>query len=473
MIIFVSGHSITGHKSQGMTVRDPRVLVTDLRSAFTDALSYVISSRIESIEQIFFSHSLPRKKFKCSQTVLEEIDRLEDISINNNPTAWFQDDDNYIKISALNVYKLDRHFEDLKSDVSLMKSSLICCVETWLAPPKDEDEMEEQINYYNIEGYSTHLNSVGAGKGIAIFSKPPFSRPQNSNGTNFQITKITSPDLDVICVYRSQEGNKRDLLSKLLDILTPNKATYICGDFNICLFTEPQNVLTDTLKQNNFVQIVEKPTFKSGSLLDHGYVRETNPFTVTTYAPYWSDHDAVLLVVHKEKDGIIQEKQHIPKTTSDIPAKRKQRSEKTDSPSKKIKPNKDFDEMDRKMQQKMKAERNQPPKVDPQKVAKLLQKIRDQKEQERKQPSENIGSPSKRMKMDDEFNKKSKRKLKNPHYASPSKKKQPDEDFDEMDRKMEEKMKAERNQPPKVDPQKLAELLQKIRDQKEQENKKK
>ena len=113
-----------------MTVRDPRVLVTDLRSAFTDALSYVISSRIESIEQIFFSHSLPRKKFKCSQTVLEEIDRLEDISINNNPTAWFQTDEDYIKISALNVYKLDRHFEDLKSDVSLMESSLICCVET-------------------------------------------------------------------------------------------------------------------------------------------------------------------------------------------------------------------------------------------------------------------------------------------------------------------------------------------------------
>ena len=127
--------------------------------------------------------------------------------------------------------------------------------------------------------------------------------------------------------------------------------------------------------------------------------------------------------------------------------------------------------MDRKMQEKMKAERNKPPKVDPQRVAELLQKIRDQKEQERKQPSENIGSPSKRMKMDDEFNKKSKRKIKNPHYASPSKKQQHDEDFDEMDRKMEEKMKAERNQPPKVDPQKLAELLQKIRDQKEQEKK--
>ena len=52
------------------------------------------------------------------------------------------------------------------------------------------------------------------------------------------------------------------------------------------------------------------------------------------------------------------------------------------------------------------------------------------------------------------------------------KKNQPDGDFDEMDRKMKEKMKAKKNQPPKVDPQKLAELLQKIRDQKEQKGKK-
>ena len=107
--MFISGYSITGHKSQGMTVRDPRVLVTDLRTVFTDALCYVISSRIESIEQIFFIHSLPRKKFKCSTVVLEEIERLEDISINNNPAAWFKEDDNFIKISSLNVYKLDRH----------------------------------------------------------------------------------------------------------------------------------------------------------------------------------------------------------------------------------------------------------------------------------------------------------------------------------------------------------------------------
>ena len=345
----ISGHSITGHKSQGMTVRDPRVLVTDLRSAFTDALSYVISSRIESIEQIFFVHSLPRKKFKCSQTVLEEIERLQDISINNNPTAWFKEDEKYIKISSINVYKLGRHIEDLKSDVSLMKSSIICCVETWLDP----ENLTEDQNKYKIEGFSTHLNSVGPGKGMAIFSKPPFSQPRNSNGTNFQITKMSSPDLDVICVYRSSDGSKRELLSKLLDILTFNKASYICGDFNICLFKEPQNVLTDTLEENNFVQIVQNPTFKIGSLLDHGYIRQTNPFTMTTYAPYWSDHDAVLLVVHKESNGTFEVKQKASRRKSDSTKKTKG----SDSAEQNRRIDSDLDDMDAAMEARMKAKR--------------------------------------------------------------------------------------------------------------------
>ena len=280
-----------------------------------------------------------------------------------------------------------------------MKSSLICCVETWLIPKTNpKDKMEEQNNY-NIDGYSTHLNSVGAGKGIAIFSKPPFSQPRDYNGTNFQITKITSADLDVICVYRSQEGNKRELLAELDKRLTINKATYICGDFNICLFKEPQNVLTDTLKQKNFVQLVEKPTFKSGSLLDHGYIRQTNPFTVTTYAPYWSDHDSVLLVVHKESNGTFVVKQKTTKKKCDFPKKRKE----NDSPEKTTTIDSDFDDMDAAM------------------VARMKTKI-------------NMGN----------LIKKAKRKLKDKstESKSPNKTSKIDDNFDDMDATMETKIKA-------------------------------
>ena len=49
------GHAISGHKSQGATIKKPRALVTDLRKVWPSAkaLAYVICSRVESIDQLF------------------------------------------------------------------------------------------------------------------------------------------------------------------------------------------------------------------------------------------------------------------------------------------------------------------------------------------------------------------------------------------------------------------------------------
>ena len=105
-------------------------LATDIRSSFAEALCYVICSRVEEPNQLFFLEKLPRQKFRCSKAALQEIERLEEISINKNPEPWFKVDDTSVKISSLNVYSLAKHFEDLKADFTLLKSSIICCVET-------------------------------------------------------------------------------------------------------------------------------------------------------------------------------------------------------------------------------------------------------------------------------------------------------------------------------------------------------
>ena len=122
---------------------------------------------------------------------------------------------------------------------------------------------------------------------------------------------MTSADLDVICVYRSAGGNKEDVIANLMEIITDGKATYICGDFNCCLFREGENVITETLADINFKQIVSKPTHKSGSLLDHGYLRLDQPFTekinVDIHCPYWSDHDGILLTLPKETSETLEE----------------------------------------------------------------------------------------------------------------------------------------------------------------------
>ena len=56
---------------------------------------------------------------------------------------------------------LSNNFEDILSDCTLMESSIITLSETWL----------EEKTKLDIKGYRAHFNSVGAGKGIAVYTK--------------------------------------------------------------------------------------------------------------------------------------------------------------------------------------------------------------------------------------------------------------------------------------------------------------
>ena len=143
-------------------------------------------------------------------------------------------DQDLTKISCLNIRSLSKHLEDIKSDHAMLKSDIICLTETWVPPSELMDNMTFD---FGIDGYNVFLNGVGKGKGVAIYAKPSFSHVCNLNGEGFQITKMSSENLDVICIYRSENGLVQDLFQQLCSILTPLKPTFICGDFNF-LFLE-------------------------------------------------------------------------------------------------------------------------------------------------------------------------------------------------------------------------------------------
>ena len=282
-------YSITGHKSQGQTIKRPRALVTDLRKAWHSAksLAYVICSRIESLDQLFILGDLPLKKFEyISEAAKDEMERLEKVSINKNPNPWFKNNDFSLKISSLNIRSLNKHFEDIKADHALMKSDIICLTETWIP--------EDSSNIYRIDGYNNFMNNVGFGKGIAIYAKPSFSHVCNVNGEGYQITKMTSDNIDIICVYRSDLGSIEELYCKIYSKLTPLKLTMICGDFNICALENSKNLLTQSLLAENFKQIVKYPTHEKGGLIDHIYIKNTPEiYDVYHHSVYYSDHDGI------------------------------------------------------------------------------------------------------------------------------------------------------------------------------------
>ena len=74
----------------------------------------------------------------------------------------------------------------------------------------------------------------------------------------------------------------------------------ILRDLNVNFFsTIDMQPLTDLMESFNYVQIVDKPTFISGSLLDHVYVRQAINANIHTsvISVYYSDHDAVRITL--------------------------------------------------------------------------------------------------------------------------------------------------------------------------------
>ena len=70
---------------------------------------------------------------------------------------------------------------------------------------------------------------------------------------------------------------------------------------NIDIRKQPLNLFTKALSKIGFQQLVQSPTHILGGILDHVYVYcvDSTKFTLyKTHPLYYSDHDAVTILVH-------------------------------------------------------------------------------------------------------------------------------------------------------------------------------
>ena len=66
-----------------------------------------------------------------------------------------------IESGETNLNWMNNNYEDIVSDRTLMESLIIALSETWL----------DQKTILNINGYKAHFNSIGPGKGLALYLK--------------------------------------------------------------------------------------------------------------------------------------------------------------------------------------------------------------------------------------------------------------------------------------------------------------
>ena len=120
-----------------------------------------------------------------------------------------------------------------------------------------------------------------------------------------QITKFNGVNIDVMNVYRSSKGNSAELLSRLIEMITPRKPTLITGDFNICFMNHSGNRMSKGLREGErFQQLMREPTHILGGHIDHIYWRDDDHMwmdpVVERYSPYYSDHDASCITLLKK-----------------------------------------------------------------------------------------------------------------------------------------------------------------------------
>ena len=287
--------AVTVHKFQGQTVKSPQKVVIDLRSVFEAAQAYVMASRVQELEQLYILEELPENKIYASHAALDEIERLIGVSMNKNPTDWERENDgSKTKVSFLNCRSIKNKFQNIKADRSMLKSDVIILTETWL-------EEGSNVNEYHLQDFDTNFCSRGRGRGIASYYKTKFNHAVNINGAGFSISKVESNVLDIIGIYRSQEGNVMELISQLETLIDPSKTSVIGGDLNICALAQPNNFVTTCLKEIGFEQIVTRATHIEGGLIDHVYIAQGEnvkfAWVLEDFPKYYSDHDGLCLTL--------------------------------------------------------------------------------------------------------------------------------------------------------------------------------
>ena len=115
---------------------------------------------------------------------------------------------------------------------------------------------------------------------------------------------MTTDAVDIIYLYLSQDFDWTELHYVLEEWIVEDKDVAILGDMNINYLKKSHDLII-YLKKRGFTQLVDRPTQRSGGLLDHIYVNQSllrkKPFH-SQRSCYYSDHDNITLHIPKEEN---------------------------------------------------------------------------------------------------------------------------------------------------------------------------
>ena len=290
-------HAITAHKIQGQSILSPLTVAMDLSSVFQPAQVYVMLSRIQCLGQLIIVGELDEGKIRASEAALNELKRLEKISLNRNPTPWDTEHEDSLKIASLNCAGFFPHLKDLTSDVRLLQADVLHLDETSITSGNNVEDL-------SFNEHDAAFLNIGLGKGVAALAKKHLKYSKVEIGEpKLQVMRISLDSIDTINVYRSSDKSLVETSKMIHSLIDVNKPTLVSGDFNVCLRKNPSNEISKNLKECGFQQMVTQATHVEGGLIDHLYWLDKDNIwekpSLEHYCPYYSDHDALLVTLKR------------------------------------------------------------------------------------------------------------------------------------------------------------------------------
>ena len=219
---------------------------------------------------------------------------MNDISLNRKTIMETYDD----KIISINIRSLTSHFEDLANEPQIDNCDVLLVQQTCL-------EKLETTERFQLANYSSHFNSQGNGKGLALYYKSKFRPVQDVTEEGFQMSKLVSEDYDIISVYRSSDFNQvnqQRFTRILINMVNINRKTIIFGDFNMNISCDKTSVLYKSMSISGFSQLIKEPTHIQGGIIDHCYVSKNimvNNVKLIQKPVYYTDHDILEVYYNK------------------------------------------------------------------------------------------------------------------------------------------------------------------------------
>ena len=169
------------------------------------------------------------------------------------------------------------------------QAEIIALQEIW----GDQDQDNSQLE---LPGYQMHMTQKGRGKGIATYFKTGFQVTGTIAAPQYQISRVSCKDYDLINVYRSQGAKTTEFIKDLGSLARGAKPCIIVGDFNANYLQEPKHPIITKITSCAFSQLVQSPTHKEGGLIDHVYSKRI-PIQMHVHFswPFYTDHAAIFI----------------------------------------------------------------------------------------------------------------------------------------------------------------------------------